>query len=138
MATTRSLPFRCGLVARGLSLGQRLEGSDYVPTLGFQAMRLSRRTTSAGLRVNARERELLRYRRRVLVACSPPTARLAPVANDLVGTRMPPTGGRTEWLEVDGAVLDLGHLAPDAGPALDRRLDDIAWLYAVESHPCAR
>jgi hypothetical protein len=57
------------------------------------------------------------------------------VANDLVGTCMPPTRGRTEWLKVDRAVLDLGHLAPDARPALDRRLDDIASLNAVQSHP---
>src|ERR1700748_2061916 len=87
--------------------------------------------------MDARQRELLaRTRRRVVVACGSPTARLAPVAHHLVGTRMPPAGGRTERPEVDRAVLDLGDLAPDAGPALDCRLDDISWLNAVESHPC--
>ena len=55
-----------------------------------------------------------------------PAPGLTPMADDLACGGVSPADRRAEGHEVHGALLDLGDLAPDTGPPLDRGLDDIA------------
>src|ERR1700744_4351913 len=80
------------------------------------------------------QRQLLRRLGDALaVLAGPPPAGPAPMADDLRGIRVRPTGRTRDRREAQGALPHLNPPASDHPPA-DRRLDDVAHHDAIEPH----